>query len=79
MSTVFVAMKIDHVSIAWSNLTFLQDAFESVGLKTDYGGVHSSGATHMSLLAFKDGSLHRIDLGSTAGQSLAILGQANRR
>jgi hypothetical protein len=49
-------MKIDHVSIAWSDLTFLQEAFESVGLKTDYGGVHSSGATHMSLLAFKDGS-----------------------
>ena len=53
---MFVATKIDHVSIAWSNLTFLQDAFESVGLKTDYGGVHSSGATHMSLLAFNDGS-----------------------
>jgi len=49
-------MKIDHVSIAWSNLTFLQEAFENVGLKTDYGGVHSSGFTHMSLLAFKDGS-----------------------
>ena len=44
------------MSIAWSDLTFLQEAFESVGLKTDYGGVHSSGATHMSLLAFKDGS-----------------------
>jgi hypothetical protein len=50
------SMKIDHVSIAWSSLGPLQKAFESVGLKTDYGGVHSNGITHMSLLAFDDGS-----------------------
>jgi Glyoxalase-like domain len=49
-------MKIDHVSIAWSDLGFLQDAFEKVGLKTDYGGVHSNGVTHMSILGFNDGS-----------------------
>lgn len=49
-------MKIDHVSIAWSDLGFLQIAFENVGLKTDYGGVHSNGITHMSILGFKDGS-----------------------
>ncbi len=49
-------MKIDHVSIAWSDLSFLQRAFEGVGLKTDYGGVHSNGVTHMSILGFNDGS-----------------------
>jgi Glyoxalase-like domain len=49
-------MKIDHVSIAWSDLEFLQRAFESVGLKTEYGGVHSNGVTHMSILGFNDGS-----------------------
>jgi hypothetical protein len=50
------SVKIDHVSIAWSNLEFLQSAFEDIGLKTDYGGVHSNGVTHMSILGFKDGS-----------------------
>ncbi len=49
-------MKIDHVSIAWSDLGSLQRAFESVGLKTEYGGVHSNGVTHMSILGFNDGS-----------------------
>jgi hypothetical protein len=49
-------MKIDHVSIAWSDLAFLQTAFEKVSLKTDYGGVHSNGITHMSILGFNDGS-----------------------
>jgi hypothetical protein len=49
-------LKIDHVSIAWSDLEFLQNAFERVGFKTDYGGVHSNGITHMSILGFNDGS-----------------------
>ena len=49
-------MKIDHVSIAWSDLASLRSAFEEAGLKTDYGGLHSNGKTHMSLLAFDDGS-----------------------
>jgi catechol 2,3-dioxygenase-like lactoylglutathione lyase family enzyme len=49
-------LKIDHVSIAWSDLSFLQTAFEGVGLKTEYGGVHSNGVTHMSILGFNDGS-----------------------
>jgi len=49
-------MKIDHVSIAWSDLGFLQTAFEGIGLKSEYGGVHSNGVTHMSILGFNDGS-----------------------
>lgn len=49
-------LKIDHVAIAGSRLAPLQDAFAEVGLKTDYGGPHSNGITHMSLLGFADGS-----------------------
>lgn len=49
-------MKIDHVTIAGSDLKVMQDEFENLGMKTDYGGPHSSGFTHMSLLGFNDGS-----------------------
>ncbi len=49
-------LKIDHVAIAASRLEPLQKAFAEVGLKTDYGGPHSNGITHMSLLGLDDGS-----------------------
>jgi hypothetical protein len=49
-------MKIDHVTIAGSNLKELEVEFEILGMKTDYGGPHSNGVTHMSLLGFDDGS-----------------------
>ena len=49
-------MKIDHVSIGWSDLGILQDLFANSGMATEYGGPHSSGNTHMSLLGFRDGS-----------------------
>jgi hypothetical protein len=49
-------MKIDHVSIGWSSLKPLQDLFAAAGMSTEYGGPHSSGKTHMSLLGFRDGS-----------------------
>ncbi len=49
-------MKIDHVSIAWSDLGVLQKAFAAAGMATEYGGPHSTGNTHMSLLGFRDGS-----------------------
>jgi hypothetical protein len=34
----------------------MQRAFAEVGLKTDYGGPHANGVTHMALLGFEDGS-----------------------
>jgi hypothetical protein len=34
----------------------MQQAFAEVGLKTDYGGPHANGVTHMVLLGFEDGS-----------------------
>ncbi|MDA4134809.1 MAG: VOC family protein [Thaumarchaeota archaeon] len=49
-------MKIDHVSIGWSDLGVLQNLFADSGMATEYGGPHSSGNTHMSLLGFGDGS-----------------------
>ncbi|MGD0637849.1 MAG: VOC family protein [Nitrososphaerales archaeon] len=49
-------MKIDHVSIGWSDLGALQNLFAGSGMATEYGGPHSSGNTHMSLLGFGDGS-----------------------
>jgi predicted enzyme related to lactoylglutathione lyase len=49
-------MKIDHVTIAGSDLGVMQEAFEELGMKTDYGGPHSNGVTHMALLGFDDGS-----------------------
>lgn len=49
-------LRIDHVAVAGSRLEPLQGAFSEVGLATDYGGPHSNGVTHMSLLGFDDGS-----------------------
>ncbi|MCG3207047.1 MAG: hypothetical protein FOGNACKC_00647 [Anaerolineae bacterium] len=49
-------LAIDHVTIAGSSLPALQQAFATAGLATDYGGPHSNGLTHMSLLGFDDGS-----------------------
>lgn len=67
--------KIDHVTLASSNLKTLVDEFSAAGMTPDYGGVHSSGLTHMSLLGFSDGSY--IELISTvkAGMQGARWGQ----
>lgn len=47
---------IDHVTIAGSDLDDLTVAFDGVGLATEYGGPHSNGTTHMSVVGFGDGS-----------------------
>jgi hypothetical protein len=52
-----LSLKIDHVTIAGSSLKKLEDEFgKRLGMKPDYGGPHSNGITHMSLLSFEDGS-----------------------
>ena len=51
-----VAFQIDRVVFAWAHLETLAGAFASVGLTTDYGGIHTNGATHMATLGFGDGS-----------------------
>ena len=64
-------LKIDHVTIAGKELSLLEKAFAAFGLKTDYGGVHSNGITHMSILGFTDGSY--IELISTVTQKASPL------
>ncbi len=54
--TVGDELRIDHVAIAGRDLSEMQRAFAGIGLEPEYGGVHSNEATHMSLLAFDDGS-----------------------
>ena len=49
-----MAFQIDRVVLAWAHLEALAGAFASVGLTTDYGGIHTNGATHMSTLGFED-------------------------
>jgi catechol 2,3-dioxygenase-like lactoylglutathione lyase family enzyme len=49
-------MKIDHVTLAGSDLHRMERAFTDLGLKPEYGGLHSNGITHMGLLGFEDGS-----------------------
>ena len=51
-----VAFQIDRVVFAWAHLEALASAFASVSLTTDYGGIHTHGATHMATLGFGDGT-----------------------
>ena len=51
-----MAFQIDRVVFAWAHLEALAGAFASAGLTTDYGGIHTNGATHMATLGFGDGS-----------------------
>ncbi|MFB6298676.1 MAG: VOC family protein [Halobacteriales archaeon] len=48
--------RIDHVTIAGTDLDSLTATVEDVGLATEYGGVHDNDITHMSVLGFDDGS-----------------------
>ncbi len=47
---------IDHVTIAGRELKALEAAFAAAGLPATYGGAHSNGITHMSIVGFADGS-----------------------
>ena len=47
---------IDHVTLGASRLEALAGAFAANGMATEYGGPHSNGVTHMSLVSFDDGS-----------------------
>lgn len=47
---------IDHVTLGASRLEALAGAFAANGMATEYGGPHSNGITHMSLVSFDDGS-----------------------
>jgi len=49
-------LRIDHVTIAGPDLTALETSLAGTGLRFAYGGPHSNGVTHMSLVSFEDGS-----------------------
>jgi hypothetical protein len=49
-------LEIDHVTVAGRDLDRLADAFSAAGLPVEYGGRHSNGVTHMSIVGFRDGS-----------------------
>jgi hypothetical protein len=59
----------------------MQRAFAEVGLKTDYGGPHANGVTHMGLLGFEDGSYLELiapqKAGAVAGSDWAKFMAAN--
>jgi len=49
-------IKIDHVTVAGSDVKKLQAALSAVGIPSVYGGAHTNGATEMALSSFPDGS-----------------------
>ncbi len=61
------SLKVDHASVCVSELETMRRAFAEVGLKTDYGGPHANGVTHMALLGFEDGSYLELIAPQTAG------------
>ena len=48
--------RIDHVTIAGSELKAMQARLASVGIASVYGGAHTNHATEMALVSFPDGS-----------------------
>lgn len=51
-----MALTLDHVPFAWSDLESIRAEFEALGLATEYGGVHDNDVTHMAVLGFDDRS-----------------------
>ncbi len=67
-----MSFRIDRVVFAWSRMEALALAFARVGLATDYGGIHSNGATHFSTLGFMDGSYLEIVSVRQPGQQAPV-------
>jgi hypothetical protein len=42
-------LRVDHVPICVAELGPVHQAFAAAGLKSDYGGPHATGGTHMAL------------------------------
>jgi catechol 2,3-dioxygenase-like lactoylglutathione lyase family enzyme len=49
-------LKVDHITVAGSDLAALRGMFAKAGIETEYGGKHSNGSTEMALASFPDGS-----------------------
>jgi hypothetical protein len=50
------AVRIDHVTVAGPDLAALEAEFRATGIEPVYGGRHSNGVTHMSVVGLGDGS-----------------------
>jgi hypothetical protein len=48
--------KVDHATIAGPSLKRLRELLDAAGLRTEYGGEHSTRLTEMALMSFPDGS-----------------------
>ena len=67
-----VDLKIDHVTVAGSDLKKMQSDLSAVGIASFYGGPHSNRATEMALVSFPDGSyLELIALQANADPQMA--------
>jgi catechol 2,3-dioxygenase-like lactoylglutathione lyase family enzyme len=49
-------LTIDHVTAAGTDLRAMQAKLAAVGIRSEYGGLHSNHATEMALVSFPDGS-----------------------
>src|SRR5579863_7937693 len=57
MTLAAADLKIDHATVAGTNLDAMRKALTAVaGIPTEYGGPHSNHATEMALVSFPDGS-----------------------
>lgn len=51
-----MSLTLDHVPFAYRSLSAARELFETVGLASDYGGVHDNDATEMAVVGFQDDS-----------------------
>jgi hypothetical protein len=65
-------MWIDHITLAGPSLPALREDLLSVGIPTEYGGIHSNGITHMALAGFADGSYLELVAPVQAGGRVAL-------
>ena len=56
MAAAGADLKVDHITVAGSDLAALRGMFAKAGIETEYGGKHANGSTEMALASFPDGS-----------------------
>jgi hypothetical protein len=49
-------LRIDHVTVAGTDLKQMQERLAALGIPSEFGGLHSNGATQMAVTSFPDGS-----------------------
>jgi hypothetical protein len=65
-------MMIDHITLAVPDLEEAASHLKMAGLEVTYGGVHSTGKTHMSLCALGDGSYLEVVAPFGAAQAVPL-------